>query len=134
MGSNASEVERLKDVASCLERTGYKTSVKETVRGKSGASYEVDVVAKKAELPLERILLIKCKLAEKTEILRVDEVTSFWAQIFDVGADRGMIVTTARVSEDAEVFANFHRIPIIYGRDEEELKNKLLVEWCTNLQ
>jgi hypothetical protein len=108
--------------------------VKEDVKGKSGASYEVDIVAKKAEMPLERFLLVKCKLAEKTEVLRVDEVTSFWALIFDVGADRGMIVTTAKVSEDAEVFANFNKIPIIYGRDKEELKNKLLVEWCSNLK
>ena len=124
-----SEVDQLEEIATCLKQSGYSIGIKEKVQGKSGANYIIDIIAKKAELPMERVLLVKCKLQKKTEVLRIDEVTAFWAQIFDTGADRGLIITTANILEDAKIFAHFNKIPTIYGKNLEDLKRKLLVEW-----
>lgn len=119
----------IETIASFFNIIGFTTSIKQTVEGRSGAKYVVDMVAKKAEAPIERFILVKCKLPEKAELLRVDEVTEFWAKTFDIGADRGIIITTSKLDENAERYARFNKIPIIQGKNADELKKEILLQW-----
>jgi len=125
----AQEKPSLETIASFFNIIGFNTSIKQTVEGRSGARYIIDIVAKKLEAPIERFILVKCKLPDKAEILRVDEVTEFWARTFDIGADRGIIITTSKLDENAERYARFNKIPIIQGKNVDELKKDILLQW-----
>lgn len=91
-------------------------------------NHEVEIVAEKIEIPLNRLLIIKCKTRESDPFLRPDEVLHFWAQVFDAKADRGVIITTCRPTEDATKFANHYGISIIEGRSYEDTKSKILTK------
>jgi restriction endonuclease Mrr len=88
-------------------------------------SHKVDIVAEKFEIPVNRLIIIKCKAQEVDPLLRPDEVLQFWAQVFDVRADRGIIVTTCGLTEDAIKFADHYGINIIKGKSLEDLKRNM---------
>ena len=119
------EDDPLREIASMLSVFSFDVRVSETIRGRSGITYEVDAVAEKREVSPVR-LLIKCKSNVRDRVLRLDEVLSFWAQVLDSTADMGIILTTCRVSEEAIRFAEHHRILIISGRSPHHLRYKLL--------
>lgn len=103
---------------------GYQAKSPAIVRGRSGAYHEVDIVAESGEDVLERLLVVKAKDYHEDPFLRLDEVLGFWAQVEDVGADRGIIVTTCGMEKSTIEFASYYGIRIIEGRDFEELRWK----------
>jgi restriction endonuclease Mrr len=103
----------------------FDVKILERVKGRSGIKHEVDIVAEKKDASPVR-LLIKCKSQTEETTLRLDEVLSFWAQLFDSSADRGIIVTTCKVAEAAVKFAEYHRIMIVSGKRPQELRYKIL--------
>jgi len=115
-----------KEIVSILSIFRFDIESSKTIKGRSGIKYEIDIVAEKKEVSPIR-LLIKCKSLTKEEtFLRLDEVLCFWAQIIDAAADRGVIVTTCKVSESAAKFAEHHQILIINGRRPDDLRYKIL--------
>ena len=114
-----------KEIANMLRIFRFNIEISKTIRGRSGIRHEIDIVAERRETPPTR-LLIKCKSLMDESFLRLDEVLCFWAQMVDAVADRGVIVTTCKVSESAVRFAEHHRIRIITVRKPTELKYKIL--------
>jgi len=114
-----------KEIASMLSIFRFEAEISKKIKGRSGIMHKIDIFAnKKAPSPIR--LAIKCKFIWEETFLRVDEVLHFWAQLFDASADRGVIITTCKVSESAARFAKHHRITIISGRKYDELKYKIL--------
>lgn len=124
MAQKAEQVFR-KEIAMLFSMLGYRTQIQKTIRGRSGMSHKVDIVAEKFEIPIKRLIIIKCKIQEVDPLLRPDEVLQFWARVFDVRADRGIIVTTCGLTEDAIKFANHYGINIIKGKSLEDLKRNV---------
>jgi len=114
-----------KEIVSTLSIFCFDIKISKTVEGRSGIKHEIDVVAEKRDTSPTR-LFIKCKSFTEETFLRLDEVLCFWAQIIDAAADRGVIVTTCKVSESAAKFAEHHQILIITGRGPNDLRYKLL--------
>jgi len=112
------------EIAGMLSIFHFDTEISKVIKGRSGIMHEIDIVAKKKDVP--KRLLIKCKSPMEETFLRVDEVLCFWAQILDAAADGGMIITTCKISEAAIKFAEHHRILIITGRNRHELRYKIL--------
>jgi len=115
----------LKIIASMLRIFNFNIEISKAIRGRSGITHEIDIVAeKKDDFPTR--LLIKCKSFTEESYLRLDEVLYFWAQLFDASADRGVIVTTCKVSESVNKFAEHHKILVLTARRPSELKYKIL--------
>jgi len=120
------EVEKVREeIANMLSIFRFETEVSKTIKGRSGITHKIDIFANKKDGSPIR-LAIKCKFISEETSLRMDEVLCFWAQIFDAKADRGVIITTCKVSESAAKFASHHQITIISGRRYDELRYKLL--------
>jgi len=103
----------------------FNVEISKTICGRSGITHEVDIVAEKRDRPQTRFL-IKCKSYMEEATLRLDEVLCFWSQILDVSADRGVIVTSCRVSESAAKFAEYRGISIVTAKNLVELRHKIL--------
>lgn len=121
-----SEYDFRKEIAKLFRMLGYLAQSPMFARGRSGVYHEMDVIAQKAEGVLERFLVIKTKDYREEPILRLDDVLGFWAQVVDIGADRGIIVTTCGTEESAIKFASFYGIRIIEGRGLDELRRKAM--------
>jgi len=113
------------EIANMLSIFSFKTETSKMIKGRSGIKHKIDIFAKKMDDPSTR-LAIKCKFISEETFLRVDEVLSFWAQLIDAAADRGVIITTCKVSESAVKFARHHQITIISGRGLNDLRYKIL--------
>jgi len=124
MSQRVEEVFR-ENVARLFTMLGYKTRIRKRVKGRSRMKHELDIVAEKVEIPVDRLILIKCKIREADPFLRANEVLPFWAQVFDLKADRGLIVTTCRTTGDAIKFSRHYGISVIEGRSYEELKSTI---------
>jgi len=114
-----------KHVAALLNLCGYETKMHKILTGRSGMRHKIDIVAEKFEMPIEQVLLIKCKAKEENLCLRMDEVLLFYVQVLDTAAGHGIIITTCEIPEDAAKFANYYRIRIIRGENMEELKRAM---------
>jgi len=114
-----------KHVATILNLCGYETKMHEILTGRSGMKHKIDIVAEKFEMPIEQVLLIKCKAKEESLCLRMDEVLLFYVQVLDTTADHGIIITTCEIPEDAVKFANYYRMRIIQGESMEEIKRAM---------
>jgi hypothetical protein len=119
------ERDLLKEIVSMLSVFSFDVKISGTIEGRSGVTHEVDIVAEKRDVSPVR-LLIKCKSQTRETLLRLDEVLCFWAQLFDSAADRGIIVTTCKVTQSAIRFAEHHRILIISGKRPRDLRYKIL--------
>jgi len=113
------------EIASLLSAFSFDAEISKTIKGQSGIAHKIDIFANKKGAPPTR-LAIKCKFISEEAFLRADEVLCFWAQLFDAAADRGVIITTCKVSESAARFARHHQITIISGRNYHELRYKIL--------
>jgi len=112
-------------VATLLSLCGYETKIYKILTGRSGMRHKIDIVAEKFEMPIEQVLLIKCKAKEESLCLRMDEVLLFYVQVLDTTADHGIIITTCEIPEDAVKFANYYRIRIIQGENMEEIRRAM---------
>ena len=115
-----------KEIEVMLSILSFDMEIQKTIKGRSGIIHEIDFAAKKKGEDSTPLFLIRCKSIMEETRLRLDEVLFFWAQILDTGADRGIIVTTCKVSESAVKFANHHRITIISGKGPDDLRYKIL--------
>ena len=115
-----------KIIADMLSIFRFQIEISKEIQGRSGIMHEVDIVAEKKDDHSPTRLLIKCKSLMEETFLRLDEVLCFWAQLFDASADRGVIVTTCKVSEPAIKFAEHHQILILTARRPTELRYKIL--------
>jgi len=113
------------EIASMLSIFRFEAEISKAIKGRSGIMHKIDIFANKKDASPTR-LAIKFKFISEETLLRVDEVLCFWAQLFDAAADRGVIITTCKVSESAARFAKHHQITIISGRRYDELRYKLL--------
>lgn len=80
-------------------------------RGKSGVDQDVDILCEKDS---ERIL-VECK---RSKSVSLDTVFNLFARIHDLDIKKGLIVTTTqRISNEAQKFAKYYKIPILYVGD-----------------
>nr|MDO8135178.1 restriction endonuclease [Candidatus Njordarchaeum guaymaensis] len=114
-----------KHVATLLNLCGYDTEIRKIMIGHSGMKHKIDIVARKFEMPIEEVLLVKCKAKEENPSLRVDEVLILYVQVLDTIADHGLIVTTCEVPGDAAKFAEYYKMKIIQGANREELQSAI---------
>jgi len=124
MPPRESEGDLRQEIASMLNLFSFNTEVSKPIKGRSGVMHEIDIIAKKRDGQTR--LLIKTKSVDEGTFLRIDEVLSFWAQIFDTTVDRGAIVTTCKVSDPAAKFAKHHEILLVSGKRKSELRYKIL--------
>jgi hypothetical protein len=86
-------------VARLFEQRGYDVAHNTWMRGRSGAQHQVDVLARHAAPLHNSTLIIEAKAyagaVDKDRILKLLHIVD------DVGADRGIIVTTGRATPDA---------------------------------
>jgi len=108
-----------------LEIFQFNAEISKMIHGRSGIMHEIDIFAEKRDEPQIR-LLIKYKSFMEEDTLRLSDVLCFWAQILDISADQGIILTSCKVSESAAKFAEHHGIQILASKRPNELKYKIL--------
>ncbi len=106
-------------LAEFIESMGYKTETLATLRGGTGAEHTFNIVASGGG-----------KTAVITITSGVDEVgresvLNFFAELFDVKVDQGILVAMPRLSKDARTLAKLYAINFVEGETIREILDKL---------
>lgn len=106
--------------AKAFERMGYRVSKNRAIKGRSGITHEIDVIAEKGN----EILLIECKHHSKQGMwVNVQTALYVYARYLDL-KDKftgAIIITNSRFSEQSEVYARSVGLRLIgwnYPKDE----------------
>jgi len=80
-------------------------------KGRSGQRYIIDLGFEFDKLGVHYLTLIEAKYYKRT--IEVGEVLEFWAKLDDIGANKGIIVTTAGFQLGAQKVASANRIALV---------------------
>jgi len=80
-------------------------------RGKSGAEHQIDVSAEVVFAGLKLLILAECKMWSST--VKKQHLMAFLATIQDVGANKGLVVTTVGYQDGAKIVASANGISLV---------------------
>lgn len=92
-------------------------------RGKSGQEHEIDVSFEVALGELDLLILVECK--EYARKVGVEDIMTFSYRMQDIGAHKGLIVTTTGFQEGAVKIAKAQRIGLLVA-----VKGKIVSSWA----
>ncbi|MCH6258412.1 restriction endonuclease [Puniceicoccaceae bacterium K14] len=101
-----------------IDLSDFRTSRRENIKGLEG-EYEIDVVARFSALGTSFLVLIECK-HHKSPIKR-DVVQVLRDRMRSVGAQKGMIFSTAKFQSGALKYAKAHGIALVQVTDSEPI-------------
>ena len=90
---------------------GFKVLHRNRYIGKSGQKHEIDVSFSFELAGLRFLVLIECKLYSRP--VDVSDVLTFYARIVDIGAQKGVMVTTEGYRKGAKQFAEANGIALV---------------------
>lgn len=88
------------------------------VRGKSGATYQIDVLTEQTDGGIRRLTAIECKFLKKK--VTNDTVMKLWGVMDDAGIERGIIVCKAGFTKDTLLYAQHKGIKLVELREVQE--------------
>lgn len=106
-------------VKNLLIREGYEVQESVTVMGRSGARHLIDILAVKRSGPLEHRVVTGFATA-MTEIA-AEEIIKLYAKAYDVGAQDIILIAGARLTPEAEQFAQHYHIRVCPPDQIEQL-------------
>ena len=93
-------------------------------KGKSGHDHQIDVSAELTLGGLEMLILTECKYY--SHCVGVDDVMEFAYRIQDIGAHKGVLVTTIGFQEGARKIAQSHKITLIKAAVRKSRSGRLI--------
>ena len=106
-------------LAEYIESLGYKTETLTTLRGGTGAEHTFNIVASGGGRTA--VITITSSLNEVGR----ESVLNFFAELFDVKVDQGILVAMPRLSRDARTLAKLYAINFVEGETIREVLDKL---------
>jgi hypothetical protein len=112
------EFEPKKQLIDCLKRRGYHVQESVKVRGRSGATHTIDLLASIDDPITRHSVAIGILAASNDEIeVDIDTLFSFDSKIYDAGIDSKMVIAVPRLNAEAAKFAQRQGIRV-YSLDE----------------
>jgi Restriction endonuclease/zinc-ribbon domain len=103
-------------VEQIMKNKGFSTEMRIKLRGESGATHEIDVLAKREK----EVLAVECKNYGETRLVGIKEVRDFQSKIRDLPQiNHALFVTNINFTSGVEEYANHNRIELWEG---EKLK------------
>lgn len=98
-----------------LKQRGYKVAENATVKGRSGAEHNIDILATRDDGIINYTIAIGIKIAgEKIEL---DEIFDFDDKAYDIGIHDKILIIVPELGREAEKFASQQRIKVLEVRD-----------------
>ena len=98
-----------------LKQRGYQVAENATIKGRSGASHRIDILATKDDGIINYTVAIGIKVAgEKIEL---GEIFDFDDKAYDIGIHDKILVVVPELGREAEKFASQQRIKVLEVRD-----------------
>jgi len=128
---NPSEYEELVAdiIAQLTKREGYRGGKgprvlrNQVLRGKSGQNHQIDIVVDVEQMGVRYFTLIECKYWNRP--IGVDAVMVLANRIEDLGAHKGILVTTIGYQRGAYKLAKMKGIALVVCRGQEEFVVKM---------
>ncbi len=112
------ELEPKKQLIEYLIRLGYDVQESLQVKGRSGATHNIDIIASMDDLITRHTVAIGILAAPQDEgEVPIDPLFNFDSKIYDVGIDSKMVIAVPRFSREAMKFAERQSIRV-YGLDD----------------
>jgi restriction system protein len=73
------------------------------------------------------LMLIQCKRYNKSSLVKVEYIKALWSDVFFEGAQKGLIVTTSRVTPEAKRLASVRKYPLDFAENEK------VKEWARSM-
>lgn len=129
-------------IGKLYEAEGFEVSYNQMVRGRSGATYEIDVLGqKKADnedrkgffkflKPKKRTvnLAVECKYKDSGLVDHKD-VSVFLNKLDDLGIDVGVMATNRDLTENGKLLAHYRKIKTLNGKEVNQLCNVYGVDY-----
>jgi len=112
------ELEPRKRLIEYLDRLGYDVQESVQVKGRSGATHKIDIVAGMDDLITRHTVAIGILAAPQEEgEVPIDPLFNFDSKIYDTGIDSKMVIAVPRFSREAMKFAERQGIRV-YGLED----------------
>ncbi|MBN1160715.1 MAG: restriction endonuclease [Dehalococcoidales bacterium] len=112
------ELEPKKRLIEYLDRLGYEVKESVQVKGRSGATHKIDIVAGMDDLITRHTVAIGILAAPREEgEVPIDPLFNFDSKIYDAGIDSKMVIAVPRFSREAMKFAERQGIRV-YGLED----------------
>ena len=112
------ELEPKKRLIEYLVRLGYDVQESVQVKGRSGATHKIDIVASMDDLITRHTVAIGILAAPQDEgEVPIDPLFNFDSKVYDTGIDSKMVIAVPRFSPEAMKFAERQGIRV-YGLDD----------------
>jgi DNA-binding response OmpR family regulator len=112
------ELEPRKRLIEYLDRLGYDVQESVQVKGRSGATHKIDIVAGMDDLITRHTVAIGILAAPQEEgEVAIDPLFNFDSKIYDTGIDSKMVIAVPRFSREAMKFAERQGIRV-YGLED----------------
>jgi predicted RecB family endonuclease len=99
-------------VEQILRNRGFETSLRQKLRGKSGAIHEIDIVAKRDN----NVVAVECKNFGESRSVGIKELRDFHSKILDLPEiNRSMFVTNIGFTSGVEEYAAHNNIELWNG-------------------
>ncbi len=123
------ELEPKKQLIDYLVKLGYKVNESALVKGRSGASHKIDILATMDDLITSHTVAIGILAADKDDAeVPIDPLFNFDSRIYDTGIDGKMVIAVPRFNSEAMKFAERQRIRVY---NLAELRD--LLSWKTQI-
>lgn len=123
------ELEPKKQLMDYLVRLGYKVQESTQVKGRSGATHKIDIVATMDDLITSHTVAIGILAASGDEAeVPIEPLFNFDSRIYDTGIDGKMVIAIPRFTPEATKFAERQNIRVYNLNDLRDL-----LSWKTQL-
>jgi uncharacterized OB-fold protein len=102
-----------------LKRHGYEVTENATVKGKSGAEHNIDILATRDDGIIIHNVAIGIEIAR--DKIELDRILDFDVKAFDSGIHDKVLIIIPTLGEEAAKFASYHRIKVLEPKDLEIL-------------
>jgi len=112
------ELEPKRQLIDYLTRLGYEVKEAVSVKGRSGATHTIDLLARMEELITRNTVAIGILSAPREgEAVNIDALFGFDSKIYDTGIENKMVIAVPRLDSEAMKFAERQGIRV-YGIEE----------------
>jgi predicted RNA-binding Zn-ribbon protein involved in translation (DUF1610 family) len=98
-----------------LKQRGYEVSENATIKGRSGAEHNIDILATRDDGIIDYTVAIGIKVAG--ERIELGEIFAFDDKAYDIGIHDKVLVIVPELGREAEKFASQQRIKVLEVRD-----------------
>jgi uncharacterized OB-fold protein len=102
-----------------LKRHGYEVTENATIKGRSGAEHNIDILATRDDGVIVHNVAIGIEIAR--DKIELDRILDFDVKAFDSGIHDKVLIIIPTLGEEAAKFASYHRIKVLEPKDLEIL-------------